>query len=120
QGGADDELILTDQPIPEFAAPSPPANSDGGGVVVFWGVVRDREDDKPIQALEYTAYREMAEHQFRRLIADTKSRWPIQRLQIIHRLGVVPVGEASLLVRVETAHRSEAFAACQYLIDELK
>jgi molybdopterin synthase catalytic subunit len=115
QGGADDELLITDRPIE-------PAHAAGGvgAVVVFWGIVRDREDGRSIKALEYTAYREMAEHQFRILIAETKRRWPIARLRVVHRLGVIPVGEASLLVRVEAAHRSEAFAAAQFIIDELK
>jgi molybdopterin synthase catalytic subunit len=115
QGGVDDELLITDAPIEAEAAAG-----DVGGVVVFWGLVRDREEGKPIAALEYTAYREMAEHQFRKLIEETKRRWPLMRLRVIHRLGVVPVGEASLLVRVEAAHRGEAFAAAQFIIGELK
>ena len=114
QGGVDDELLITDQPIP-----AEPVPGNVGGVVVFYGIVRDREDGQPIAALDYTAYREMAEHQFRKLIEETKRRWPV-RLRVIHRLGVVKVGEASLLVRAEAAHRGEAFAAAQFLIDELK
>ena len=116
QGGMDDELLITDDPITMEAALA----GDIGGVVVFWGVVRDRENGQPIAALEYTAYRQMAEHQFRKLIETTKARWPLRRLRVVHRLGVVPVGEASLLVRVEAAHRGEAFAAAQFIIDELK
>ena len=115
QGGVDDELLITDQPIPAESVAG-----DVGGVVVFWGIVRDQEDGKLISALEYTAYRDMAEHQFRKLIDETKRRWPLKRLRAVHRLGVIPVGEASLLVRVEAAHRGEAFAAAQFLIDELK
>ena len=56
----------------------------------------------------------------RKLIEETKRRWPLKCLKVIHRLGVVPVGEASLYVRVEAAHRGEAFAAAQFIIDELK
>lgn len=115
QGGVDDELLITDRPIEAEAVAG-----DVGGVVVFWGIVRDREEGKPIAALEYTAHREMAEHQFRKLVEETKRRWPLRRLRVVHRLGVVPVGEASLLVRVEAAHRGEAFAAAQFIIDELK
>jgi molybdopterin synthase catalytic subunit/molybdopterin converting factor small subunit len=115
QGGVDDELLITAQPIP-----AEPVTGNVGGVVVFWGVVRDREDGQPITALEYTAYLEMAEHQFRKLIEETKCRWPLHRVRVVHRLGVIKVGEASLLVRVEAAHRGEAFAAAQFLIDELK
>jgi molybdopterin synthase catalytic subunit/molybdopterin converting factor small subunit len=115
QGGVDDELLITDQPIP-----AEPATGNVGGVVVFYGIVRDREDGQPIAALDYTAYREMAEHQFRQLIEETKRRWPLQRVRVVHRLGVIKVGEASLLVRVEAVHRGEAFAAAQFIIDELK
>jgi molybdopterin synthase catalytic subunit len=117
QGGVEDELLITDRPIDDM---EPVTAGDVGGVVVFWGVVRDREDGKPITALEYTAYREMAEHQFRKLIEETKRRWPLKRIRVVHRLGVIKVGEPSLLVRVEAAHRGEAFAAAQFVIDELK
>lgn len=115
-----DELLITDQPIAESEAAVGAVGSDVGGVAVFWGVVRDREDGRPIAALEYTAYREMAEHQFRLLLADTRRRWPVKRIRVIHRLGRIAVGEPSLLVRVEAAHRGEAFAAAQFIIDELK
>jgi molybdopterin synthase catalytic subunit/molybdopterin converting factor small subunit len=115
QGGVDDELLITDQPIP-----AEPVTGNVGGVVVFYGIVRDREEGRPISALEYTAYREMAEHQFRKLIDETKRRWPLHRVRVVHRLGVIRVGEPSLLVRVEAAHRGEAFAAAQFIIDELK
>jgi molybdopterin synthase catalytic subunit len=118
QGGLDDDLVITDQPIADDVLGT--VAGDVGGVVVFWGVVRDREAGRPIGALDYTAYRAMAEHQFRKLIDETKRRWPIQRVRVVHRLGVVKVGEASLLVRVEATHRTEAFAAAQFLIDELK
>jgi MoaE-MoaD fusion protein len=123
QGGAEpptDELLLTDQPIDRAEAELGKFGGDVGGVVTFWGVVRDREDGKPIDALEYTAYREMADHQFRKLLAETRQKWPLKRIRVIHRLGVVAVGESSLLVRVEAAHRGEAFAAAQFIIDELK
>jgi molybdopterin synthase catalytic subunit len=115
QGGVDDELLITDQPIA-----AEPGSGEVGGVVMFYGIVRDREDGQPIAALEYTAYREMAEHQFRKLIAEARRRWPLKRVRVVHRLGVIKVGEASLLVRVEAEHRGEAFAAAQFIIDELK
>ncbi len=115
QGGVDDELLITDEPIP-----AEPVAGDVGGVVIFYGIVRDREDGQRIAALEYTAYRQMAEHQFRKLIEEAKRRWPVKRVRVVHRLGVIKVGEASLLVRVEAAHRGEAFAAAQFIMDELK
>ncbi len=120
QGGAEDELLITDQPINPGEAAGGGVAPDVGGVAVFWGVVRDLEDGKPIRALEYTAYKEMAEHQFRKILGETRRKWPLKRIRVIHRLGTIPVGEPSLLVRVEAAHRGEAFAAAQFIIDELK
>jgi len=120
QGGVDDELLITDTPIDEEEAKLCRFGGDVGGVVTFWGVVRDREEERPIAALEYTAYREMAEHQFRKIFAESHQRWPLKRIRVIHRLGMIAVGEPSLLVRVEAAHRGEAFAAAQFIIDELK
>jgi MoaE-MoaD fusion protein len=120
QGGGDDELLITDQPIDPAEAVVGAVASHVGGVAVFWGVVRDEEGGKPIRALEYTAYQEMAEHQFRQILGETRKKWPLQRVRVVHRLGKIPVGEASLLVRVEAAHRGEAFAAAQFIIDELK
>jgi molybdopterin synthase catalytic subunit/molybdopterin converting factor small subunit len=123
QGGATDaadELQITDRPIDGAEAAPGALAGDVGGVAVFWGTVRDREDGRSIQALEYTAYREMAEHQLRRVLEQTRQRWRLQRVRVVHRIGVVRVGEASLLVRVEAAHRAEAFAACQFVIETLK
>ncbi len=116
QGGSDSELVITSDPI---GNPGPVIGAVGA-VVVFWGIVRDQEAGQKITALDYTAYRQMAEHQFLKLIAETKVRFSIQRLHVTHRLGPVTVGEPSLLVRVESGHRAEAFAAAQFLIDELK
>jgi molybdopterin synthase catalytic subunit len=115
-----DEFFITDQPIDAAEAAPQTGGGASGAVVVFWGVVRGTEEGAPIAALDYTAYRAMAEHQFHQLIADARGRWPLQRVRVVHRLGVVPVGEASLLVRVESSHRVEAFAAAQFVINELK
>lgn len=123
QGGTDpsaDELLITDKPIDRAEAELGIFSGDVGGVVAFCGIVRDLEDAQPIRALEYTTYREMAEHQFRNLLAETHQKWPLKRIRVIHRLGTIAVGEASLLVRVEAARRSEAFAAAQFIIDGLK
>jgi molybdopterin synthase catalytic subunit len=119
-GNSADELLITDRPIDEAEARPGTFDGDTGGIVTFWGVVRDVEDGKPITALEYTAYREMAEHQFRKIFTEARQKWPLKRVRVIHRLGKIAIGESSLLVRVEAAHRGEAFAAAQFIIDELK
>ena len=120
QGGAHDELFITNQPISPEEGAVGIVPADIGGVAVFWGVVRDRENGNPIRALEYTAYQQMADHQFQAILVAARQNWSIGRVRVVHRLGTIPVGEPSLLVRVESAHRGEAFAAAQFIIDELK
>jgi molybdopterin synthase catalytic subunit len=78
------------------------------------------EQDRPIQSLEYEAFAAMVQHQFGLLFDQMEARWPIQSVRLVHRIGVVPVGQPSLWVEVISPHRGEAFAACQFLIDEMK
>ena len=71
------------------------------------------------RALE-TAFDQMVRHQFTLIFDEVERRWPVESVRLVHRIGVVAVGEPSLWVEVVTAHRAEAFAACQWLIDEMK
>ena len=91
-----------------------------GAVVYFAGVVRAAEENRAIHAIEYEAFQQMAEHQFNLLFSHLEKRWPIESVRLVHRIGVVQVNEPSLWVEVVAPHRGEAFAACQWLIDELK
>ncbi len=114
-------LNLSHDPIDESALVA--ARRMGGGMgaaVYFSGVVRGSEDAQPITAIEYECFRPMAEHQFHKLFDEIERRWPIESVRLVHRLGVVRVNEPSLWVVVIAPHRSEAFAACQWLIDEMK
>jgi len=91
-----------------------------GAVVYFLGVVRGTEDGAAISAIEYETFQRMAEHQFGLLFDEMEKRWPIESIRLVHRVGVVKVNEPSLWVEVVAPHRGEAFAACQFLIDEMK
>ena len=83
-------------------------------------MVRDSEEGATIQAIEYEAFQQMAEHQFGLLFDEMEKRWPVESVRLVHRVGVVKVNEASLWVEVIAPHRGEAFAACRWLIDEMK
>lgn len=91
-----------------------------GAAISFAGVVRGSEDGTPIAAIDYTAFVPMAEVQFQKLFDEAFVRWPLESVRLVHRLGVVRVGEASLWIEVVSPHRGEAFAACQWIIDEMK
>lgn len=115
------QLIITTEPIDEAACLRERVVSAGmGAVVYFLGVVRGTEEAKSITALEYEVFRRMAEHQFELIFLEMERRWPIESVRLTHRVGVVKVTEASLWVEVVAPHRGEAFAACQFLIDEMK
>ena len=92
-----------------------------GAALYFAGVVREAEGPgNRISAIEYEAFQKMVEHQFNLLFDEMEKRWPIEAVRLVHRIGLVKVNEPSLWVEVIAPHRGEAFAACQWLIDEMK
>jgi molybdopterin synthase catalytic subunit len=114
-------LTFTTEPIDEAAlVRSRTLSSEAGAVVYFLGVVRGTEGNTSIAALEYEAFQKMAEHQFHLLFDEMESRWPIESARLVHRTSVVKVSESSLWVEIIAPHREEAFAACQWLVDEMK
>ena len=114
-------LILTLNRIDEAALVAQRTMSRGmGAAVYFAGVVRGSEEQQPITALDYEAFEPMVRRQFELIFQEIEKRWPIESVRLVHRVGVVPVNEASLWVEVIAPHRGEAFAAGQHLIDEMK
>ena len=115
------ELSITTQPIDEPGMLAARRLGAGmGAAVYFTGVVRDREDGRAIRGIEYEAFEKMVTHQFGIIFDGMEKRWPIEAVRLVHRVGVVNVNEPSLWVEVIAPHRGEAFAACQFLIDEMK
>lgn len=114
-------LLISPDPLDEPALVASRRMTAGmGAAVYFSGVVRGSEASQPISAIEYECFRPMAEHQFHQLFDELERRWPVESVRLVHRIGVVKVGEPSLWVEVVAPHRGESFAACQWLIDELK
>jgi len=91
-----------------------------GAVVTFLGTTRDHNDGRSVTRLEYEAYPAMAVAEMRKIAATARERWAIAAIAIVHRIGIVPVGEASVVIAVAAAHREPAFAACHFAIDRLK
>lgn len=115
------KLSITSEPIDEASLATQREMSGGmGAAVCFTGVVRGVEEGAAIAAIEYEAFQRMAEHQFGLLFDEMEKRWPIESVRLVHRIGLVKVNEPSLWVEVIAPHRGEAFAACQWLIDEMK
>jgi molybdopterin synthase catalytic subunit len=111
------EVSLTESALDLAAFESDPAS---GAVVDFFGVVRGFEDGRELAGIEYEAHRAMAEHQMRAIAETAAARFGLRRTEIRHRIGFVPVAEASVVVRVTSGHRSAAFQANAWIMDELK
>jgi molybdopterin synthase catalytic subunit len=115
------QLTISKEAIDEPALLAARTMSHGmGAAVCFLGVVRGMEEGRTIKAIEYEAFQKMAEHQFNLLFDELAKRWPVESVRVVHRIGAVPVNEPSLWCEVIAPHRAEAFAACQWLIDEMK
>jgi molybdopterin synthase catalytic subunit len=91
-----------------------------GAIVDFWGVVREVEDGREIEGIEYEAHATMAKHQLEKIAERAASDFPLDQIVIHHRIGFVAAGESSLFLRVTAQHRGEAFAASTWIVDELK
>jgi molybdopterin synthase catalytic subunit len=91
-----------------------------GAVVIFLGTVRDLTGEQVTRALGYEAYPGMAEKKMAEIESDTRARWPVGELVMVHRLGHLEVGAISVAVAVSCPHRAQAFEACRHAIDRLK
>ena len=115
------ELTISGQKIDEHALRQGRAMSQGmGAAVYFLGLVRGEEQGRTISALDYEAFLPMAQHQFHLLFDQAAKKWPLESVRLAHRIGRVPVGEASLWIEVVAPRREEAFAACQFIVSEMK
>jgi molybdopterin synthase catalytic subunit len=91
-----------------------------GGIDVFIGTVRDATKGKPVVQLEFEAYEPMALKEMQKIAEQAFEKWPVQKLLIHHRTGILEVGEIPVIIAVSCAHRDAAFEACRYVIDTLK
>ncbi len=111
---------MTDEKIDPAEVLEAVRDDSAGGIVLFFGSVRNRNLGRSVKGLEYEVYREMAEKKVAEIEDEVKRRWRLKHVRIVHREGKLRVGEISVAVAVSSQHRSEAFEACRFAIDELK
>jgi len=113
------EVLITNEPIAE--SPQTALRSGTAGVwAEFRGLVRGEEDGKPIAALEYEAYVPMAEREIRRILKELSEKHSCLAARVVHRIGIVPVGEVAVYIGVAAKHRAEAFAMLSDFVNRLK
>ena len=117
-------------PVPQVAVTSKPLDANAlaalvdskgdGAVVTFAGLVRDHNQGRQVQFLEYEAYEPLAIRALQRIVDEARDLWPGARIAVHHRLGRLEIGEASIVIAAASAHRADAFAACRYTIERVK
>jgi molybdopterin synthase catalytic subunit len=91
-----------------------------GGIDVFIGTVRDQTKGKKVVRLEFEAYEKMAISEMKKIAGEMMQRWPLHKIIIHHRVGILQIGEVPVVIAVSAPHRAAAFEACRYAIDTLK
>jgi molybdopterin synthase catalytic subunit len=91
-----------------------------GGIDVFIGTVRNATKGKTVLRLEFEAYQKMALKEMQKIAEQALAQWPVEKVLVHHRTGVLEVGEVPVVIAVAAAHRAAAFDACRYIIDTLK
>lgn len=113
-------ITITDQPLDINQITQLAHSPEAGAVNVFVGTVRGNTQKKKVVRLEYEAYEPMAVSEIQKICEAAKLKWPIQKIVVSHRVGILTVGEVAVVVAVSTPHRKESFEACQFIIDSLK
>jgi molybdopterin synthase catalytic subunit len=111
---------LTDEPIDAPALVARVMRPSDGAYVLFEGVVRNHHDGHAVESIFYDAYRSMAEKEIARIIDEVARENPAVAIAVVHRLGLLHVGDSSIAIVCSSPHRGESFTACRALIDRIK
>jgi len=113
-------ILLTKTPLSTQACEAFVTSPDAGGTVVFIGTVRNKTQAKAVVRLEFEAYAPMAIAEMQKIAETAQAKFPVLKIAIYHRTGVLDIGDIPVVIAVSAAHRGPAFEACQYCIDTLK
>lgn len=113
-------MHLTQQVIQKSIVSDMSIRSSSGACVTFCGIVRDHDHGRKVLRLMYQAYEALAEKEMSRIVAQAKEQFKVAEVFLLHRFGELTIGEIAVAIAVQSAHRQDAFAACQYVIDTIK
>ncbi len=110
-------IELTDKKIAIEEVLNSVQDLGAGGQVHFIGSIRE---ENHIAGIEYQSYLSLAQKQMEEVVQQAHQQWPLKKISVVHRVGWVPLGEAAVVIAVSSAHRKEAFKACEFIIDRIK
>lgn len=118
--GGRDLYEITQNPLALDPLVGAVSQNTSGAVASFLGIVREFARGRQVSYLEYDAYPEMATATMRQIGDEIRNRWPVDRIAMVHRIGRLTIGEASVAIAISSPHRREALLACAYAIERLK
>jgi len=118
--GGVDLYEVTESPLSLDRLVAAVSQNTSGAVASFLGIVREFARGRQVRSLEYDAYPEMATATMRQIGEEIRGRWPVDRIAMVHRIGRLGIGEASVAIAISAPHRQEALQACAYAIERLK
>lgn len=111
---------VTDEAIDILEVIRAVVRPEAGALITFIGITRNSNEGRRVTSLEYEAYPEMAVEELERLGTETRRRWQISDIAIVHRVGEVEISDPSVVIAVSAPHRQAAFEACRFVIEEIK
>jgi molybdopterin synthase catalytic subunit len=115
-----DRIIITRRPLSIESARRAVTRPDCGGICVFAGIVRNHNEGRRVSKIRYSAFEAMALRQFRKIAGEARKKFGVRAVYIAHRVGMIRLGEASVICAAAAPHRAEAFAGCRELIERVK
>jgi molybdopterin synthase catalytic subunit len=113
-------INVTENPIDVAKILTQVNSPKAGGIVTFFGMIRDNNEGRNVLSLEYQAYVKMAEKELLKIASIASAEWDLVNIAVVHRIGRLEVGDMAVMIAVSSAHRDSAFLACRYIIDSLK
>ena len=113
-------IRLQDTPIDAALVEASVIRPEAGAVLCFLGTTRNHFGGREVVRLEYEAYEPMAVSEMQAIADESREKWPDAAVSMVHRIGEVPIGEASVVIAVSAPHRDAAYAASRFAIDRLK
>lgn len=113
-------IVISDSPLSLQEAMDFVHSPECGAIVFFTGTVRNHFEGRRVRATHYEGYVEMAGREMQQIVSECQKRWKIGKIAAFHRTGTLQVGEVSVVIAVSSHHREDAFAACRYIIEQIK
>ncbi len=111
---------ITDNPIKIDKVIKSVTSENAGAIDVFIGTVRNKTKGKAVVKLDFEAYEPMAIAEMQKIVNIAKQKWSIEKIAVVHRVGLLEIGDVPVVIAVSTPHRKDSFDACQFVIDTLK